>query len=425
MVNRTPADSTGTTGSTGRQRLDQIDAMRPIKQAGVVSTHAIIFFAPAWASVSANAVLLLLHVSREAFFVISACMLTYAYMGLTRGDLKRFYWRRFVSVGIPYLCWNLIYFLYTLPQGHHESAGAALAYFWRLLCVGYNQLYFLLVIMQFYILFPFILALLKRTRGHHGLVMAVTAVVQVVVNILTHWHKLPYELVAYAQDDPFEYVLFLIGGAVAAFHLRDVDQWLRKHVYLIFTFTVLAAVFAEAVYYLAEHGVTTILGSTSDPFQPSVIPFNLGFVACVYLIGVALVNPNLPRRVKGWVKSGSDNAYGVYLSQVLFLLILQQWGWEHLMRVVSWPVVIVLTLAIVYTCGLILTNLLARTPLAVPLTGRKQVPWRTPRTRGSHRRDNTAPSPSPDGSDVDVDVFSDEVISDDDVAHVGPPSENS
>ena len=64
----------------GRQRLDQVDAMRPIKQAGVVSTHTIIAFAPATAAVLADAALLLLHVSREAFFFISACMLTYAYM---------------------------------------------------------------------------------------------------------------------------------------------------------------------------------------------------------------------------------------------------------------------------------------------------------------------------------------------------------
>ena len=41
--------------ATPRRRLDQIDAMRPIKQAGVVSTHCIIYFAPAaatWAAIT-------------------------------------------------------------------------------------------------------------------------------------------------------------------------------------------------------------------------------------------------------------------------------------------------------------------------------------------------------------------------------------
>ena len=34
---------------TGR-RLDQVDAMRPIKQAGVISTHSVLYFAPAAAT---------------------------------------------------------------------------------------------------------------------------------------------------------------------------------------------------------------------------------------------------------------------------------------------------------------------------------------------------------------------------------------
>src|SRR2546430_4869158 len=87
----------------GRRRLDQVDAMRPLKQVGVVSTHSIITFAPAAAAVLSNATLLLLHVSREVFFFISACMLTYAYTGLKRDGWRKFYWRRFVTVGVPYL----------------------------------------------------------------------------------------------------------------------------------------------------------------------------------------------------------------------------------------------------------------------------------------------------------------------------------
>ena len=153
----------------GRQRLDQIDAMRPLKQVGVVSTHTIITFAPATAAVLSNATLLLLHVSREVFFFISACMLTYAYAGLKRDGWRTFYWRRFVSVGVPYLCWNLIYFLW-FPYVLHDatytaSPSMALAHFGHLLEVGYNQLYFLIVIMEFYLLFPLVLAAAAADQG--------------------------------------------------------------------------------------------------------------------------------------------------------------------------------------------------------------------------------------------------------------------
>src|SRR6478609_5147924 len=157
------------------RRLDQVDAMRPLKQVGVVSTHTIITFAPVGAAVLSNATLLLLHVSREVFFFISACMLTYAYAGLQRAGWGTFYWRRFISVGIPYLCWSLVYFLwfpYVLRDADYaDTASSALAHLGRQLYLGYNHLYFLIVIMEFYLLFPLVLWLLRRTKGHHGLLL--------------------------------------------------------------------------------------------------------------------------------------------------------------------------------------------------------------------------------------------------------------
>ncbi len=120
-----------------------------------------------------------------------------------------------------------------------------------------------------------------------------------------------------------------------------------------------------------------MLGSGSDPFQPSVIPFNIGAIACVYLIGVALVQPWRSPRVKAIVHSGSDNSYGIYLTQMLFITALSDHHWIRLTRTISWPLVILMTVVIVYHSAVFLTSLLARTPLAVPLTGRKQVPWST------------------------------------------------
>jgi hypothetical protein len=43
--------------------------------------------------------------------------------------------------------------------------------------------------------------------------------------------------------------------------------------------------------------------------------------------------------------------------------------------VLPWPVLCLLTVGIIIACCVPLTALLAWTPLAVPLTGRKRVPW--------------------------------------------------
>jgi peptidoglycan/LPS O-acetylase OafA/YrhL len=358
-----------------RRRLDQVDAMRPIKQAGVVSTHCILYFAPAAASVSSGAALLLLHVSREGFFFISACMLTYAYADIGRAGLRRFYGRRVVSVVIPYLCWTVIYFLYLLPTAHYASVTSALAHLAGMAETGYYQLYFLLVIMQFYLVFPLLLVLLRRTRGHHGRLVAAAAAAQVAIAIATHWQLLPTLMQRYAQQDALSYLLYLTGGSVVAFHLDEVHAWVVRHARLIVALTAAAALAAEAVYFLAQYRVTTVLGSGNDPFQPSVIPFNIGAITCGYLAAVALVRPGRSRPARAAVRVGADDAYGIYLSHMLVITALIWLGWGKLGTVVPWPLLCAATVGIVFACCLALTGLLARTPLAVPLTGRTRVPW--------------------------------------------------
>ena len=358
--------------------------MRPVKQAGVISTHSVLYFAPVAASTGSGATLLLLHVSREGFFFISACMLTYAYADLNRAGLRRFYWRRFLSVGVPYLCWSVIYFLYSLPTSHYASVTAAFRGLASVVSTGYYQLYFLLVIMQFYLAFPFVLMLLRRTRGYHRHVIAVTVLAQVAIAIGMHWNLFPREMVRFGQQDVVSYPLYLVGGCVVAFHIDQVHAWVCAHARLIVAMTVAAALAAEGIYFLAANGVTTVLGSGSDPFQPSVIPFNVGAVACGYLAGVALVRPRRSRQAKAVVRSGSENAYGIYLSHMLFITMLTRVGWGRLTSAIPWPMLCLVTVAIVFAFGMALTSFLARTPLAAPLTGRTQVPWRLPRFSAAH-----------------------------------------
>jgi len=350
--------------------------MRPMKQAGVISTHVLTYFAAAASTVSTGAVMLLTHFSREGFFFISACMLTYAYMDLDKGGLRRFYGRRLLAVTVPYLCWTVIYFLYLLPTSHYASTAAALENFAKETATGYYQLYFLLIIMQYYLVFPLLIKFLRRTRDHHGAIVVIAALGHVALMTLLHWTIVPVLRTGWFEEFT-PYAFYLIAGSIAAFHLDAVNEWLVRHVRLVIALTVVSALGAEAVYFLAEKGVTTVLGSGNDPFQPSVIPFDLGAIACLYLLGVALVKPGRSQRLRAAVRSGSDNSYGVYLSQMLFINALIWAGWGRLDSVVWWPLLCAATVVIVFLAGVALTSLLARTPLAVPLTGRQQQPWAT------------------------------------------------
>ena len=358
-----------------KRRLDHVDAMRPVKQAGVVGTHTLLAFAPG-ASIYVGASLLLLHVTREAFLFVSACMLTYSYRTLRKGDWGRFYRRRFVSVGLPYLCWTVIYFFVTFAKAG-PNAGAQIGHLGYLVISGYYQLYYLLVIMQFYVLFPLLLWLLRHT-ARHGRILLAGAAFQVTLVALIHWQVTPSFMQGFwATREVTSYAFYLLAGAIVALHLEEFHDWLLRHAREALAATLAAATLAEAWFVFASHHLGGALGSPSDPLQPIVIPFNIGAIACVYLIGVYLVDPRRSARLGAIVRSGSDNSYGVYLSQMVFITLLGTLGWRRVTHVVPWPIVSVLTVVLVFCACVLLTAVLARTPLSVALTGRQRESWRT------------------------------------------------
>jgi peptidoglycan/LPS O-acetylase OafA/YrhL len=122
--------------------------------------------------------------------------------------------------------------------------------------------------------------------------------------------------------------------------------------------------------------VVSWFGSSSDPFQPIVIPWNIGAIASIYLLGVWLVSRRRSARTRALTKTGSDDSYGVYLAQLVFITALGWAGWRHLNAYVPWPIVCLFTVVIVFFACVVLTEVLARTPLAKPLTGRSRVPRR-------------------------------------------------
>ena len=372
--------------------------MRPVKQVGVVATHSLIAFAPAGSGLAAGAALTLLHVTREAFLFISACMLTYSYYDIRREVLRRFWRRRFVTVGIPYLCWTLIYF----SIGLHNSSLSALGelrHLAFLVLTGYYQLYFLVVLMQFYLLFPLFVWLLRRTAGHHALVLVVSGAFQVAYLALMRWQVLPIGLRGFsATREIMSYQFYLVAGCLAAVHYTAFDSWVRRHRRLIVAAVVGSAALVEAWYFLqGTHTVEFGSGLSSDPFQPITVMYNVAAILAIYLIGVALVGPARSRRTVLLAHVGSDDSYGVYLAQMVFILGLAGLGWRHLSAVIPWPALMVVTVALVFLLCCALTEVLARTPIAEALTGRKQEPWHALVPGWVRRRTSaSAPKAAPD-----------------------------
>lgn len=362
-------------GRTKKKRLDHVDAMRPVKQAGVVSTHSLLAFAPG-AAITVGGALMLLHVTREAFLFISACMLTYGYQDLSRIGYGYFYKRRAVAVVLPYATWTFIYFWLTLPSGLSPWGG--FVHFSYLLGSGYYQLYYLVVIMQFYLVFPALFWLVRKTQGHHVALVVGSLLLQVLITGLMHWKVLPPQMRGFwATREIISYQFYLVAGMVAALCLNDVHRWLCRNGWKVFSATVVAAVAAEAWFVAGHDHLASWMGSGSDPLQPIVIPFNIGAIACLYLFGVWLVAPERPRRIRVLARSGSDNAYSVYLAQMVFVIALEDLSYRSLDHVLPWPLVAAIGVAIVFLSCVFVSGILARTPVSLALTGRARERWST------------------------------------------------
>ncbi|MCA1837181.1 MAG: acyltransferase, partial [Actinobacteria bacterium] len=143
-----------------------VDLVRVLTFACVIAVHTVATINPA-DSVPAGGAAMLLHFTREAFFALTAFVLVHRYRNRLR--LRPFWRRRFLLVGVPYVIWSVIYSglpLITTPL----PPTAALIQLARNLLTGtaWYHLYFLVVTMQFYLLFPLFLRLLRASAGRRG-----------------------------------------------------------------------------------------------------------------------------------------------------------------------------------------------------------------------------------------------------------------
>jgi peptidoglycan/LPS O-acetylase OafA/YrhL len=372
-----------------RKRLDHIDAMRPVKQAAVISTHTLIFFAPLATSTTVIGLIMLTRFSREAFLFVSACMLTFSYRDTAQLKLNHYWKRRFVSVGVPYLAWTVIYYFYTTAiqvkgfpfySFDHSIAfhAAGFHYFAHILRTGYYHLYYLIVIVEFYLLFPLLLKFIRRTTKWHMHIMVIALLWQIAYGVLVDSAPFGLHLSEILQTRfVYAYVIYLLGGMIVALHLDEVHQWIVDHAHWIVIVTILSAIGAELLSYAGRYSwLPSYLHTGTLVFAPAMLPFNIGAILCVYLLGVHLVSPKRSLRTRAAVQSGSDNSYGVYLSQMLWIPFLLRFR-NHLSLHVHWEIGVPLALIIVYAMGMIFTALAARTPLAKALTGRSQATWRS------------------------------------------------
>jgi peptidoglycan/LPS O-acetylase OafA/YrhL len=317
-----PARQARSTAERLAGHLGPVDVVRALTVAGVISVHVVAFTTDP-ASPMSGAVLALLHVNREVFLLLSAFVLTYAYHGRPRWKLTSFWRRRYWLIVVPYVTWSAIY---CVTDGGPLTPVSSLAHRFvvdLLTGTAYYHLYFLLLSMQLYAMFPLLLRLVRSTRRRHHLELLVGSfAAQVALTTVFHYGLAPTGLLGWwgrhADALLISYQFYVVAGAVAAAHLEGLGRWAACH-----RRQLLALVGGGALVGLGSYAMDLGLGGMSparaaEVFQPAIVLEATVVGLGLYGLG-QWVCERRSRRVDQVLRTTADASFGVYLAHPLVL----------------------------------------------------------------------------------------------------------
>jgi peptidoglycan/LPS O-acetylase OafA/YrhL len=402
--------------------IGAVDLVRVLTFTAVIVVHVVASVNPS-GSIPAGGALMLLHFTREVFFALTAFVLVHRYRdGLRVGPFWR---RRFLLVGVPYVAWSVLYTglaLITVPQPPAETLTGALTQLVRNVLTGtaWYHLYFVVVAMQFYLLFPLFLRLLGGSAGHRGRhwwLLAISAVLQVGIDAgvhLAHPSGIAAELVRYSGTFVGSYVFYLVLGGVAALHAEQVQAWVRGHPAIVLVAFALTGAAAEGCYLRSVLGGGSLVSifpvsifsvsifsgpdspghpsplGASAVFQPVMVPWCVAVMVALFALGVTWAARRGAGPGSRAVEIGSDYSFGVFLVHPMVLWALMQGPSEWLSRQVPALGVNVIILAATVVVSLLAVEVLRHSPLSLVFTGKPRS--LRPRAVRSSRSESSVPA---------------------------------
>jgi peptidoglycan/LPS O-acetylase OafA/YrhL len=375
-----------------RPHIVAFDMIRLIIMVFVVGVHTLAF-GGGQVTLALGAVTTVFHTSRELFLLLTALVLTYNYGHRKRLDWLRFWRRRYWLVLPAYVTWSAIYYA---ADGSGRGPFPS-AFLHDLLNAGARyHLYFLLVSMQIYLLFPVFRWVLRKTEGHHGHLWLATAAVayQLWLTCALHYHlgrpaagPLAEFLNGAGQGIWVDsYVLYVVAGAIAGWHFEQICAFTRRHLGTVWRIALAAAVGVVAgigTYLIEIYGFGATPANASAVFQPIVVVEAIAFGWALLGGGLLWSDRGAPHRK--FCAAGSASSFGIYLAHPLVLQgLIALAGASFLgpdggllgavrrapdgLEVVA---LLGVAVPIIYGVAWVIASAARRTPLSLMLTGRE------------------------------------------------------
>jgi peptidoglycan/LPS O-acetylase OafA/YrhL len=269
-----------------RGYLEMFGLYRVIACLAVLSQHSFI-----WANMSGNFVgtgfITMLHLSRNSFFFLTGLVVCYAQLTHPR-SVWGFWKRRYWEIGIPYLAWTGIYLVFSLITVSVSWNGVG-AFLRHGIPLGYSQLYYVVVIFQFYLVFPLLLKLLRMTR-HHGRILATSLLFAILFGLFEHYRARFAPASDLTRDinnafplsrDVLSYQEFLIAGMLVALHFDQVLHFVGRYYRRILAVTAVVGVL-EVLFYMVSVWSGESVEQASDIYEPTAALWCFAAIAGIF-----------------------------------------------------------------------------------------------------------------------------------------------
>lgn len=374
-----------------KRHLYEVDFMRALIILGVVCVHTISFFntlnSPlSGVNLSFDTLLISLHFTRESFMFITGLVLFITYYHKPIQPIA-FWKKRFKLIAIPYMAWTLLYILFsgTYQSNFHWTWSNLVHTYVQSLMFG-NQffLYYLVITMQLYILFPLMVWALRKCARWHSAIFIASFILEIGLMALNQfmlqnmsltglptWLTL---LIQYRDRFVLTYQFWFIAGAIVAIHYEPIMAFMKRHTKTLFISLGILILLLWMHMFFDRLGIHESEGMAVLVLQPIMIPYSLLVTLALWRGGLGWAEQRLKPRwhtFSSFIHIAASASFGVFLIHPLMMhymaLFIYAIHPQAALRVLLVPFAI----TFVYGSAIVIAHFIGKVPLLGYIVGQK------------------------------------------------------